>query len=134
MRSFRQYSRQVQARTHLQRRARRMGALVRTARLWPRGDWLHLVREARGETLKDVATRLGVTSSTVLRVELGEARGMIKLDTLRRVASALECDVVYSLVPRVVGSLDVATLRRQRREALALVLTRQLEAMAARSE
>jgi hypothetical protein len=67
-------------------------------------------------------------------VELGEARGMIKLETLRRVAAALDCDVVYSLVPRVVGSLDVATLRRQRREALTLVLERQLELLANRRE
>ena len=116
MRSFRQYTRQVHARTHLQRRTRRLGALIRTARLWPRGDWLRLVREAQGETLKDVATRLGITSSSILRMELGEARGMIKLETLRRVASALDCDVVYSLVPHVAGSLDVAALRRQRRE------------------
>ncbi len=130
MRSFRQFTRQVHARTGLQRRTRRLGSLARAARLWPCGDWLRLVREARGETLKEVAARLGIHPTTVLRVELGEARGAVQLETLRRFASALDCDVLYSLVPRVAGSLDVATLRRERREAL----MRRLDAIAARWE
>jgi transcriptional regulator with XRE-family HTH domain len=128
MRSFRSYTRQVHARTRLQGRLRRLGSLARAAGLWPRGDWLRLVREAGGQTLTEVAARLGVSPSSVLRVETCELRGNIRLDTLRRVAGALDCEVFYSLVPRVAGSLDVAVLRRQRRDAL----LRQLEALPVR--
>jgi predicted DNA-binding mobile mystery protein A len=48
----------------------------------------------------DLAARLEVAPSTVNRFELNERAGRIQLDTLTKVAEALDCDVVYALVPR----------------------------------
>ena len=64
---------------------------------------------------KDLAERLGVTQQTVPDLERSEQRGTIKLETLRRVADALECDVVYQLVPR--DSLDDLVTQQARRKA-----------------
>jgi predicted DNA-binding mobile mystery protein A len=43
---------------------------------------------------------MGVAQPTVTKLEQSEAAGRIQLDSLRRVAAALDCDVVYALVPR----------------------------------
>lgn len=66
----------------------------------PRGGWLRVIRQALGMTRNDMAARLGITSSTVARIEASEQRETIQLDTLRRAAAALDCELVYALVPR----------------------------------
>lgn len=119
MRSFRHLARQALARGRLRNRTHRLGKLARAAMLWPRGDWLRLVRETRGETLKTVGARLGITAGSVLRVEANESRGSIQMATLRRVADALDCDLLYALVPRSTENLEEAVVRRQRRQELA---------------
>jgi predicted DNA-binding mobile mystery protein A len=47
-----------------------------------------------------LAERLGTTAGAVSRLEQSEAAERIRLDTLRRAADALGCDLVYLLVPR----------------------------------
>lgn len=66
----------------------------------PRGGWLRVIRQALGMTRNDMAAKLGITSSTVARIEASEQRETIQLDTLRRAAAALDCELVYALVPR----------------------------------
>ena len=65
----------------------------------PRG-WVRAVREALGMTAAALAARLGTTAGAVTRLEQSEAADRIRLDTLRRAADALGCDLVYLLVPR----------------------------------
>lgn len=65
----------------------------------PRG-WVRAVREALGMSAAAVSARLGTTAGAVTRLEQSEAADRIRLDTLRRAADALECDLVYLLVPR----------------------------------
>jgi predicted DNA-binding mobile mystery protein A len=48
----------------------------------------------------DLAARLGVRQTTVLSMEASEVDGRIQLNTLTRAAEALDCDLVYALVPR----------------------------------
>jgi predicted DNA-binding mobile mystery protein A len=65
----------------------------------PRG-WIRAVREALGMSAAVLADRLGVTPSAVIRLEQSEAADRVRLETLRRAADALGCDLVYLLVPR----------------------------------
>src|ERR1700729_3665738 len=65
----------------------------------PRG-WVRAIREALGMSTTVLAARLGTTAGAVTRLEQSEAAGKIGLDTLRRAADALGCDLVYLLVPR----------------------------------
>ena len=46
-----------------------------------------------------LAKRLGVKQPSVVAIEQSEAKGTIQLSTLRRVAEALDCTLVYALVP-----------------------------------
>ena len=64
----------------------------------PRG-WLRAIRDALGMPRAAVARRLGVTDQAVAYLEKSEADGSIQLDTLRRAAEALDCTLVYALVP-----------------------------------
>ena len=64
---------------------------------------------------RELADRLGVTQQTIPDIERSEQAQTIKLETLRRAANALECDLVYVLVPR--RSLDDTVREQARRRA-----------------
>ncbi len=65
----------------------------------PRG-WIRALRDALGMTAEQLGERMGITQPSVQRLEVSEAEGTIQLKTLRRAAEALDCEVVYALVPR----------------------------------
>ena len=65
----------------------------------PRG-WIKAIREALGMTSTQLGRRLGVRQPTVLGYEKAEASKSITLESLERAASALDCRLVYVLVPR----------------------------------
>jgi predicted DNA-binding mobile mystery protein A len=81
--------------------------------------WLRTVRHAVGIPVAEMARRMGVGGSEVYRMEYAEGRGVIELQTLRRAAEALGCDLVYGLAPRektlAVIAADTAEAREQRR-------------------
>ena len=88
----------VLARKNLDRRLNS----IRTAILMdrpPRG-WVKAIREALGMTAAQLASRIGVTRPRVHEIEKSEVSGSITLDSLERAAHALNCQLVYALVPR----------------------------------
>ncbi len=50
-------------------------------------------------TTEQLGKRLGVKQPSVVAIEQSEGRGTIELATLRRVADALDCTLVYAFVP-----------------------------------
>jgi predicted DNA-binding mobile mystery protein A len=65
----------------------------------PRG-WLKAIREALGMTTAQLGRRLGVVQSRVVAIEQAEAKGTITLNSLEKAAQALDCRLVYALMPR----------------------------------
>jgi predicted DNA-binding mobile mystery protein A len=65
----------------------------------PKG-WIRAIRDALGMSGVQLAARLGVRPQTVDALEKSEAGGTIQLKTLQRAAEALDCTLVYALVPR----------------------------------
>lgn len=51
-------------------------------------------------TTRQLAARVGVSQSTLASLEKSEANDRITLQSLRKVADALDCDLQYTLVPR----------------------------------
>ena len=80
----------------------------------PRG-WLKAIREALGMTTAQLGKRLGVVQSRVIAIEQAEAKGTITLNSLEKAAQALDCRLVYALVPR--QSLDAMIEERALRLA-----------------
>lgn len=85
------------ARKHLDQRLAKWQPTSELARP-PRG-WLRAIREAIGMTAKQLAERLGVSQPRVIALEKDEVRGALTLDTLSRAAQALDCTLVYALIP-----------------------------------
>jgi predicted DNA-binding mobile mystery protein A len=78
----------------------------------PRVGWVRAVRQALGMSAADLAQRMGVTSGAVLDLERAEVVGGVTLDRLGRAAEAMDCELVYALVPRT--SLSDAVERQAR--------------------
>ncbi len=51
-------------------------------------------------TTRQLAKSVGVTQSAVVDAERTEAKGGITLATLQRYAAALDCELLYALVPK----------------------------------
>jgi predicted DNA-binding mobile mystery protein A len=87
----------VLARKHLERRLaplRDQNQLLRP----PRG-WVRAMREAFGMSTRQLARRMGKVQSAVVDMEKSEARDSISMTTLRQAAEALDCTLIYALVP-----------------------------------
>jgi predicted DNA-binding mobile mystery protein A len=72
-----------------------------------------MVREAVGLKQVEIAKKIGVTAASYSDLESSEARGAISLSSLARAAEAMDCEVVYFLVPRTgaAKSYDELALR-----------------------
>jgi len=86
------------SRSHLDKRFKEIGAVHRFAP--PVRGWIKAVREALGMSTAQLAKRLRIKQPSVIALEKSEAKGTIELATLRRVAQALDCTLVYALVPK----------------------------------
>ena len=88
----------AQSRTALDRRFDGMRPAEQFAR--PVRGWIKAIRQALGMSSAQLAKRLGVKQPTLAGIERSEALGTIGLATLERVAAALDCTLVYALVPK----------------------------------
>ena len=86
------------ARRQLDRRLKLLQNTNELAR--PSRGWVKAIRESLGMTTAQLARRLGVSQPRVVEIEKGEMTSAITLETLERVARALDCRLVYALVPR----------------------------------
>lgn len=105
------------ARRRLDARSALMRQVVDQPR--PHRGWIRAIRDALGMSSAELAARMNVTQQNVSELEQREVRGTVTLDTLRRAADALDCDIVYALVPRT--SLEEAVRAQASRKATQLL-------------
>jgi predicted DNA-binding mobile mystery protein A len=88
----------------------------------PVRGWIKAIREALGMTTEQLARRLKLKQPSVVALEQSEEKGTIELATLRRVAEALDCTLVYALIPNkpleTVVRDRARTFLRRRREPI----------------
>lgn len=65
----------------------------------PSRGWVRAIRDALGMSSLQLARRMGVSPQAVTGLEQSEALGTTSLNTLRRVAAALDATLVYAIVP-----------------------------------
>jgi predicted DNA-binding mobile mystery protein A len=82
----------------------------------PQRGWLRAVREALGITIREIARKMHKTPQTVASFEKSEAANRITLQTLQHYAEAMDCELVYAIVPKA-GSLGQLAEKRARHTA-----------------
>jgi predicted DNA-binding mobile mystery protein A len=108
----------ARSRSKLDERFKELGPAKRYAS--PVRGWIKAIREALGMSTAQLAKRLGIKQPSLVELEQSEAKGSIELATLRRVAEALDCTLVYALVPNkpldAIVRNRARTFARRRRE------------------
>lgn len=86
----------------------------------PVGGWARAIREALGMTNVQLARRLRKVPQSIEDIQLSEVAGTIKLETLRELAEAMGCRLVYAVVP----AKSINQMRRDRAVEVARKLLR----------
>jgi predicted DNA-binding mobile mystery protein A len=76
------------------------GGLATALANTPTKGWLRAARQALGLTQSQMAKKLGMKQQAYANIEVREQREKVTLETLRRAAGALDCDLVYAFVPK----------------------------------
>jgi predicted DNA-binding mobile mystery protein A len=102
----------------------------------PSRGWIRALRDALGMTAEQLGERMSISQPSVQRLEISEANGTIQLSSLRKAAAALDCEVVYALVPRTTlqATYDTAAKQVARRELGLISHTMALEDQAVGDE
>ena len=106
-----------QARSRLDPRLHRLRPLA--SEPLPHRGCIRAFRDALGMSSSELAARMGVIQQSISDLEGSEVHDTIKLETLRRAADALDCDLVYFLLPRT--TLDEAVNVQAQRKAAKLL-------------
>ncbi len=66
----------------------------------PPSGWIKAIRGALGMSTYQLAKLMGINQATALRIEKREAEGKVTLDILKKAADAMDCKLVYAIVPK----------------------------------
>ena len=84
----------------------------------PAKGWVRAIRDALGMTAVQLANRMKVSQPSVVALEKDEAKSTVTLARLERAAEAMECTLVYALVPNRPLNDIVMEQARQRADKL----------------
>lgn len=83
----------------------------------PIQGWIRTIRDFFGMTTTQLAKRLDVSQSRIVRMEQNEKN--IKISTMEKIADVLNCDFVYAFVPR--ENIDDVIYNQARKKALKIL-------------
>lgn len=66
----------------------------------PQVGWIRTIRKALGMTAAQLGRRLGLKRNRIVQLESAEQHGAVSLHTLKSVAEAMDCQLIYALVPK----------------------------------
>ncbi|MEE4212596.1 MAG: mobile mystery protein A [Parvularcula sp.] len=93
---------------------KRLAALREIPLAMPARGWIRAIREALGMTTAQLAERIGVKQPRIIALEKAEANGTTTLKSLRDAAEAMDCTLVYALVPTMPLEAMVKTRAKQK--------------------
>jgi predicted DNA-binding mobile mystery protein A len=99
----------------------------------PKKGWIAAIRKSLGLSGTALASRLGVSQSAQAQYEKNEKDGSITLQTLERIAHAMDAELVYAIVPRrpIKETLEEKAEEIARKRVLPLAHSMSLEAQSA---
>jgi len=110
-------STQLHARRQLDDRCESVRALGDLGR--PNKGWIRAVRDALGMSGSELAARMGVSQQVLSEIERNERQSTVRLETLSRAAEAMDCELVYALIPRT--TLEETVRAQAQRKAVRLL-------------
>jgi predicted DNA-binding mobile mystery protein A len=97
----------------------------------PPSGWIHTLRTALGMSMRQLSERIGHVPSSIAHFEKAEAQGSITLESLRKLADAMDMELVYGFKPKA-GSLESTREKQSLKKAKEMLnrsnRTMQLEA------
>ena len=65
----------------------------------PPSGWLKAIRGSLGISARQLAKRLGSEHASIIQFEKREAQGKVTLETIEKLARAMNCTLVYAVIP-----------------------------------
>jgi len=69
----------------------------------PPSGWVKAIRGSLGLSIRQLAERVGVGHGSINQLEKREPKKRVTLESLENAARAMDCKVVYAIVPQVSG-------------------------------
>lgn len=82
----------------------------------PAKGWVRALRDGLGMSRRQLADRLGLSTSRIQRLEEDEVSGAVTIKTLRKTAEAMDCVLVYAIIPR--ESLEAIIKKQANKKAI----------------
>lgn len=86
----------------------------------PQEGWIRSIRKAIGMSMRQLAERIGITQQSTFKLEENEIDYSITLKTLKRAAEAMDCKLVYAIIPNQ-GKLEDIVKNQAYKKARAIV-------------
>jgi predicted DNA-binding mobile mystery protein A len=83
---------------HAEKRRKSLLDVLSSTRVTP--GWIKYTRSILGITLKELGNLAGLSLPTIAQAEKREAEGKVTVETLHKLARAMECEFVYAFVPK----------------------------------
>lgn len=78
----------------------------------PRRGWVRTMRTAIGMSSRQLAARIDAKPPRVFEIEKDELRGVVTLNTMKRVAESMGCEFVYAFIPKKGKSIEELMIDR----------------------
>lgn len=82
----------------IQRRLNKLGSMSSEANI--RTGWITYMRQAMSMSLESLSKVVGLKTSTVHQIEKREQSGRVTIQSMQKIAAAMNCEFVYALVPK----------------------------------
>lgn len=66
----------------------------------PPCGWIQAIRLSLGMSGNQLAKRLGIGQAALSRIEAREPDGKVTIDSMNKVAKAMDCELIYAIVPK----------------------------------
>lgn len=88
----------------------------------PPSGWIKAIRGSLGLSIRQLADRVGVGHGSINQIEKREPKRRVTLESLEQVARAMDCKLVYAIVPQESADTLENIIERKALEAAAKIL------------
>jgi predicted DNA-binding mobile mystery protein A len=83
----------------------------------PPSGWVKAIRGALGLSIRQLADRVGVGHGSINQIEKREPKRRVTLESLDQIARAMDCKLVYAIVPQEAGAQLEDIINQRAKEA-----------------